>query len=273
MPAERCGRPSVVLGGVIAWRFWAQLVFIDGLLQVLPAGASSLSLRSPEIATYTYNVLCTQNHCINPVFPATTEFGRSVFATQENRTWKCASSHNSWRSSGFCSKIVSAYHFALPDGGPEVTEEELLQEQSRQAMRAYVTHVTGMGRDFWRLTEPWEHDDCIQAVWKMSCYAHFPRCNYISAGQYLRPCASTCQNYLKACQVRCCDEGVQCVFSHRREMPDGTVEQEDGFAPEVGPALGCTGAAVGLRKATTWLWLYPVMSMLLALPGERSSAV
>lgn len=260
-----------MLGRLTAWRFWAWLVFVVGLLQVLPAGASLLSFRSPEVATYTYNALCFQQNCINPVFPAITEFGRSVFASNENRTWNCAASHNSWRSAGFCAKVVSAYHFALPDGGSESTEEELMREQSRQAMRAYVTHVTGMGRDFWRLTEPWEHDECIQAVWKMACYTHFPRCNALSAGQYLRPCASTCQSYLSACQVQCCDEGVKCVFSHRRELPDGTVEEEDGFAPRTGPSLECTGAAAGLREAATWLWLCSLVSLVVALPVEWNS--
>ena len=31
---------------------------------------------------------------------------------------------------------------------------------------------------------------------------------------YLRPCAGTCHEYVNACQVQCCDEGVQCVFTH-----------------------------------------------------------
>merc|ERR1719373_205827 len=140
-------------------------------------------------------------------------------------------------------------------------------------MRAFVTHVSGLGRDFWRLTEPWKHDDCIQAVWRMACWTHFPRCNAFAAGQYVRPCASTCMNYVKACEVQCCDESVQCVYSHRREMPDGTVEEEDGFTPETGPSMWCTGAAVGLREASAWLWLFSLMSLVIALPGEQGSAV
>jgi len=200
-----------------------------------------------------------------------TEFGRSVFASNGNRTWRCASSHNAWRSSSFCGKVIAAYPFALPEGGLAATEEERIREQSRQAMRAYVTHVTGLGRDFWRLTEPWKHEDCIQAVWRMACYTHFPRCDGVSQS-YLRPCASTCQNYLKACEVSCCDEGVKCVFNHRRELPDGTVEQEDGFFPAAGPSAWCTGAAVSLRDAPRRSWLYLLMSFLLALAGERGLA-
>lgn len=196
-------------------------------------------------AEYTTNSICVEKNCINPVFPALRKFNKNVLDTNQNRTWTCASSHNAWRGAGMCEKVVAGYHFALPvpEDGEELSEESLVRRQARDAVEAYVAHVSGMGRDFWTLTEPWKHDQCVQAVWRMACFTHFPRCNQLADGQYLRPCASSCQNYLHQCKVSCCDEGVQCVFTHHRQQPDGQLQVEEGYINHAGPSLLCTGAA------------------------------
>mmetsp|Transcript_85813 Transcript_85813/g.246293 ORF Transcript_85813/g.246293 Transcript_85813/m.246293 type:complete len:254 (+) Transcript_85813:164-925(+) len=227
--------------------------------------ATSLSLRTGgavKAATYTWNSLCVERNCINPVFPAMHEFGNNILTENSNRTWSCAVKRTAADSAQFCHRVVAGYHFSVPqDVDLDGTEEAVVREQDRRALRAYVAHVTGLGRDFWRLTEPWNHDDCIQEVWRMACWTHFPRCNRIVEGQYLRPCASTCSNYIKACQVSCCDESVQCVFNRREEMADGTLRDEDGYADHTSPSPLCTGSALGLRGPLWW------MALLLLLPG------
>merc|ERR1719326_644987 len=114
-------------------------------------------------------------------------------------------------------------------------------------MNAYVGHLSAMGFDFWDHTTPWDSDDeCIKSVWKMSCYTHFPRCNEINQGKYLAPCASECQGYLKKCGVECCDEGVQCVFTHEKQFSNGTTIYEHGYPDHKGPSPLCTGGACSL---------------------------
>mmetsp|Transcript_2966 Transcript_2966/g.8445 ORF Transcript_2966/g.8445 Transcript_2966/m.8445 type:complete len:278 (+) Transcript_2966:128-961(+) len=218
----------------------------------LVASAEGASVENSVIhhvfraAQYTRDATCIPNNCINPVFPAMSQFGKSTLEANANRTWRCVDDYTAWRRAGFCSEVLSHYQFSIPDvpetsQGP--TADELMWDQSREAMRSYVAHLTGMGRDFWQLTEPWKEDSCIQSIWKMACYTYFPRCNKLVTGRYLRPCASTCNNYVKACDVRCCDEGAQCVFVHRREKVNGDIEQEEGYDGHAGPSPFCTGGA------------------------------
>ena len=61
--------------------------------------------------------------------------------------------------------------------------------------------------------------------------------------EYIRPCKSSCQNYIKACSVECCDESVQCVFDHQKHMSKTTVLATSGYEPHDGPSTFCTGSA------------------------------
>lgn len=240
-------------------------------MQPLPALASSSALvRAVENAlVYTTNSLCFERYCINPIFPGMRKYGRSVLAANENRTWRCVRHHDeAWRGAGFCQQAVSEYEFALPEPEGDQTEKELAHQQARKALEAYVAHITGMGRDFWSVEAPWLQDKCIQAVWRMSCYTYFPRCNRGAEDVYLRPCASTCQSYVSSCQVTCCDEGVRCVFDHRKQLPDGTTESEEGYINHAGPSSLCTGAAA--RPGAPRLLGLP--TLLAALAGLAASA-
>jgi len=209
-----------------------------------------------RVAEYTTNSVCIKKNCINPIFPAMHKFGKSVLTANQNRTWNCAASHSAWQNAGMCKQVVSGYHFALPvptDGDDDISEEELVRQQAREAVQAYVAHIAGMGRDMWVLTEPWKHDECIQAVWRMACMTYFPRCNQLEPSHYLRPCSSTCETYIRECKVSCCDEGVQCVFTHQSQMRDGSVEVEEGYINHAGPSLLCTGAAGPWAQPKAWV--------------------
>ncbi|CAE7265394.1 unnamed protein product [Symbiodinium pilosum] len=140
----------------------------------------------------------------------------------------------------FCEKAISSYSFAIPAEG-EGGHEHVIRMQMQRAVNSYVAHLRGIGKDFWEYQEPWKEDACVQAIWKMACYTHFPRCSDKDKAKYLRPCASACQGYLEACQVNCCDDGNKCVFTHHKKLSDGGSLVEKGYDHRAGPSPFCTG--------------------------------
>merc|ERR1719401_513146 len=85
----------------------------------------------------------------------------------------------------------------------------------------YFYHLSGLGIEAWDHTEPSEDSfhplrPCARSVARMACFTLFPKAsNFASNGgevSYVRPCRSSCENYVKACNVECCDEGVTCVW-------------------------------------------------------------
>jgi hypothetical protein len=211
----------------------------------------SLEQQDPNMQTklvtkqvYTTNPMCIRNYCVNPVIPGLMQFGQNVLSMNEQRTWNCMESNNMWKLAGICKRVVMGYNFALPaatiDGQP-APQADVAVAQARQALSAYVAHLSGMGFDFWTYREPWKKNECIQSIWRMACYTHFPRCNTIEQGKYLRPCGGSCTNYISKCGVECCDDGLQCEFTHARKMEDGTAVIEEGYSPHKGPSPLCTG--------------------------------
>jgi len=208
---------------------------------------SSKFLGDTHEQHYTRNLICMPNYCVNPVFPGLMQLGENVLTLNANKTWSCPAKQL-WRQAGICSRVVLGYNFALPSGmvdaeGKPVSAADLAVAQGREALKAYVAHLSGMGLELWENTEPWNANECIQSVWKMACYTHFPKCDRQDETNYLRPCSSGCKNYLSACAVQCCDEGVQCLFEHRREAPDGSVQVDQGYSKHMGPSALCTGVA------------------------------
>jgi len=199
---------------------------------------------APSTAMYTKNTVCVKSNCVNPVIPGLMQFGENVMTKNSNISWKCTERTDRWKLAGICKRVVLGYHFAVPDsgGGPSPQEDPVLG-QAKKALVAYVAHLAGIGFDFWDYKEPWKQDDCIQSIWKMACYTYFPLCNQVEGGKYLRPCKSSCENFLASCKVRCCDEGTQCVFTHHRMLSDGTSIVDEGYANHHGPSPMCTGAA------------------------------
>lgn len=197
---------------------------------------------------YTKNTACLPNFCMNPVIPGLMLLGENTLEKNRKQQWTCAGIENTkslFKLGGFCSRVIAAYPFSMPKVSPgsNTTESGAIQKQSYMALQTYVGHLSGMGYDFWDHTTPWdEEDECIKQVWKMSCYTYFPRCNVITPGEYLAPCRSSCENYLSKCQVQCCDEGTQCVFTHATKV-NGKMVYEHGYPNHKGPSPLCTGGA------------------------------
>mmetsp|Transcript_23645 Transcript_23645/g.55126 ORF Transcript_23645/g.55126 Transcript_23645/m.55126 type:complete len:267 (-) Transcript_23645:24-824(-) len=215
--------------------------------------------------SYTQNSVCVKRFCINPVFPAFEYFGESLLSQHSTLNWTCIAGKDVSVLSSFstfCSRVISEYTFSLPSPPQQAAAmTDLIAMQSKQAIQMYAAHLSGMGYDLWDYTKPWEQNDCIQSIWRMSCYTYFPRCNEVEEGRYLRPCRSSCQNYIKSCNVECCDEGLQCVFRERRQREDGSSFIEEGYVDHIGPSPFCTG--FGCKGASLAACFY--FTMLLSL--------
>lgn len=196
---------------------------------------------------YTTNTACHPNYCMNPIFPGLMKFGQNVLMENKKENWVCADIANTptlYKLAGFCSRVLASYPFSTPMPKGNMTQANAIALQTQKALETYVGHLSGMGFDFWDYTDPWKHDDeCIHSVWRMSCYTHFPRCNEIRRGEYLPPCRNSCENYVDKCGVVCCDEGVQCVFTHAKTDADGATVYETGYPDHKGPSPLCTGGA------------------------------
>merc|ERR1719265_2204453 len=79
----------------------------------------------------------------------------------------------------------------------------------------------------------------------MACYTYFPKAAVGTQdgaqSAYIRPCQSSCFNYIRACQVECCDESVQCVFTHTKQLSATTSVETSGYISHDGPSSLCTG--------------------------------
>ncbi|CAK9105864.1 unnamed protein product [Durusdinium trenchii] len=211
----------------------------QGLVAALRLGYISFAA-----GIYTNNPICIKNNCINPIFPGLEDLHRLANTTK----WYCTSMEDTALAIGFCKGAVN-YHIAVPE--PQVPDESsvqaLVRKQDRAANTAYFAHLNGLGKDPWEHPDPENSDDCIRSIWKMVCYTYFPRaepgCARGSLMEYIRPCQSSCANYINACSVECCDESVQCVFTHQKKLTKTTVLATSGYEPHDGPSSFCTGSA------------------------------
>jgi len=213
---------------------------------LLLAVLSAVNLRVSDAIIrelYTTNAVCKQQYCVNPVFPALQDLPKL-----EKSSWQKRSLGNVSQWIGFCSSFVD-YDVALPgkvvqlDGkssalttaavsdenassllsiGAETSLKEIVASQDQQAAKMYFFHLSGMG------IEPWDHRSpdedsshplrsCARSVARMACYTYFPAALQIlkdgTEVRYKRPCSSSCQSYIEACGVECCDESAACVWS------------------------------------------------------------
>lgn len=215
-----------------------------------------LGSGSGSAAKYSTNSMCVPSKCVNPVFPALKTNGSgSLFQLQKTRQWTCVNDPQAHKLTKFCQPIVQGYNFAVPKGEDgAMLLPDVLRAQDREAISSYVAHVAGLGFDLWQFREPWKgNNDCMRSIWKIACFAHFPKCNEVDGASYLKPCKSSCQNYIRSCGVECCDEGVQCVFEHTQKLADGTVLTEEGFEGHLGPSPLCTGNAVRQLGGFAWM--------------------
>mmetsp|Transcript_18503 Transcript_18503/g.52351 ORF Transcript_18503/g.52351 Transcript_18503/m.52351 type:complete len:291 (+) Transcript_18503:131-1003(+) len=260
---------------------------------------------------YTTNSVCRQRYCVNPAFPALTEIPRL-----EGLKWfkRNRSAISPWME--FCGSMVD-YDPAVPEAanvsrlarymqamedkrqGLPVLDDalpvlqpvlrEAVAQHDKEALKMYFYHLAGMG------IEPWDHTvparvshnptrPCARSVARMVCFTFFPQAlPTLLEGQevpYLRPCRNSCENYLEACGVECCDDGVTCVWDALRPRDDAEttavntakrtqglggreVLLQTGYIDAAGPCLQCTGgspagagAAAALVLLVLQLWAY-----------------
>jgi len=226
-----------------------RLVMLMGDLQI------AVGMLGKEL--FTTNAICKTQYCINPVFPGVQDLDRL-----ENSRWTCQEKEAVLAKMSFCHGAVD-YNVALPAIEPGGTQggsiDTLVRAQEGAAVTAFAYHLSGMGLEAWDHTRPSEgSSDCVKSVWRMVCYTYFPRaaqgCKTGQETKYLRPCHSSCQNYIHECGVECCDESVQCVFSHDRPINETASVRTSGYSNFDGPSPYCTGAASS-HSLSKWLLL------------------
>merc|ERR1719247_1668226 len=141
-------------------------------------------------------------------------------------------------------------------------------------------HLAGMNVEAWEHKHPEEGDNpCTEAVWKMVCHTYFPRAqtgcktNPPEPTKLLRPCKNVCQSYVKACQVQCCDESVECVDTSKVSLVDGTEMETRRYHEESGPSHLCTGAASRQSPGVISAIMAVLALLQLALPGSCREGV
>eukprot|EP00450_Noctiluca_scintillans_P026054 CAMPEP_0194512298 /NCGR_PEP_ID=MMETSP0253-20130528/44237_1 /TAXON_ID=2966 /ORGANISM="Noctiluca scintillans" /LENGTH=224 /DNA_ID=CAMNT_0039355719 /DNA_START=34 /DNA_END=708 /DNA_ORIENTATION=- len=192
---------------------------------------------------YTTNAICQAHHCINPVFPAL-----NVLDEMDRQVW--IQSANVSKNAPFCGPFLK-YSVALPVNTTPAAQDNL-------ASKAYFYHLSAMGLEPWDHLNPseergFQQAPCIKQVAKMVCYTHFPvgdwRMPEGNAVAYRRPCAHSCQAYVDACGVRCCDESVQCVFNY--QPLDGVGLLEKGYTEKTDSEVEmCTGSLAAPSAVT-----------------------
>jgi len=252
---------------------------------------SALSISTEFLAVmrsynYSTNALCSKKNCINPIFP-----GMEDLSHLEKARWLSSSLTKTLPHLGFCKNAIN-YDPALPlPVTGDATLEYMAGRQDNAAATMYYFHLSGLGLDAWDYTKPeWSSNDCISSIWRMACYTYFPRAQVgVPEGaiqNYIRPCQSSCQNYVRACGVQCCDESVQCVFSHTSYIKEpesrewysySTAAQKliktQGYEPHDGPSSLCTGASH--RSATplsSCIWGLVMMKVLFSIDAAAISS-
>jgi len=207
---------------------------------------------------YTTNAICRRKYCVNPIFPGLEDLHRL-----DGVKWVSAKLSKTAPTMNFCRGAIN-YNPALPLGSVQMSLAEVVKKQEQAAITMYTYHLSGMGLEFWDHTKPeYDDDDCIKAVWRMTCYTYFPKAQVgTKEGQesaYLRPCQSSCYNYIRACQVECCDESVQCVFEHEKQLSSTKRITQTGYIQTDGPSSVCTGGARRGHGMPFWIILICIM--------------
>merc|ERR1719272_676902 len=144
----------------------------------------------------------------------------------------------------FCKNAVT-YDPALPAVSDSL--KRLVQRQDNAAATTFYYHLYALGFEAWDYQKPEFANDCIKSIWRMACYTYFPRAQVGTMDgaytKYIRPCQSSCMNYVRTCGVECCDESVQCVFSHTKAISHTQNVTSEGYLPHDGPSTLCTGGA------------------------------
>lgn len=242
-----------------------RLVVLMGVLQ------SAAAMLGKHL--FTTNAICKPQYCINPVFPGVQDLGRL-----ENSKWVCEERASVLAQMNFCRGAID-YHPALPAVASEEKNSgiaALVKAQESAAATTFAYHLSGMGLEAWDHTRPSEgSSSCVKSVWRMACYTYFPRaemgCKTGQETNYLRPCRSSCQNYIQECGVECCDESVQCVFSYDRPINKTASVKASGYSNFEGPSQYCTGAASSQPSSRWLLLVLALLHLSFLTPGDVNS--
>jgi len=216
---------------------------------------------------YTTNAICGKKNCINPVFPGMEDLHRL-----QQAKFVCSSLQKTSQHMGFCRNAIT-YDPGLPvPSGGSASVKKMVQRQDNAASTMFYFHLSGLGLEAWDYQKPEFANDCVKSIWRMVCYTYFPRaeigCQDGAFTNYIRPCQSSCQNYVRSCGVECCDESVQCVFSHKKSISPSQTVTTEGYLPHDGPSSLCTGAAQRSSKPFGVIFLaVVVLVMALSLQG------
>jgi len=233
-------------------------ILLAGAWQAAEASVASTALSAIREA-YTTNAICKKNNCINPIFPGMEDLHRL-----QQASWITSSLQKVAPSMGFCKNAIT-YDPALPAPNGE-SVKQLVQRQDNAASTMFYYHATGLGLEAWDYQKPELASDCVQSIWRMTCFTYFPRAEIGSQdgaiSQFIRPCQSSCMNYVRSCAVECCDESVQCVFSHTKAISATQKVTSEGYVPHDGPSSMCTG---GTRRSAAplglGLWVLMVLKV------------
>jgi len=227
-----------------------------------------VALVAASAGPYSYDQMCVSFRCVNPIFPAMRVMGEDFLAAQDERDWACVKDARADLYLGFCRGMVR-YEFAVPvQNGTNKEVGPLIRAEEDKALKQYFQHLSGLKLDAFDYRDP-RADPCSESIWRMVCQAHFPKCNVLAESKYLRPCASSCHDYVEKCGVECCDESVQCSWTKEITKADGSSAVESGFVAHAPPSTFCTGDVVGAAARSSLLLALAA----LALEGRSSSGV
>lgn len=218
---------------------------------------------------YTTNAICRRKYCVNPIFPGLEDLHRL-----DKAKWVCATLQKTAPAMSFCKGAIN-YNPSLPaPAGGDSSLAQLVKKQEQAAITMFAYHLSGLGIEYWDHTRPdLSDDDCIKSVWRMTCFTYFPKsgvgCKEGQEGKYLRPCQSSCFNYIRACGVECCDESVQCVFQHTKKLSKDQEVKTEGYVDHDGPSSMCTG---GARRRTDYSFWILVICIFFSLFGQSDAA-
>eukprot|EP00927_Polykrikos_kofoidii_P035693 TRINITY_DN3023_c0_g1_i2.p1 TRINITY_DN3023_c0_g1~~TRINITY_DN3023_c0_g1_i2.p1 ORF type:complete len:574 (-),score=63.23 TRINITY_DN3023_c0_g1_i2:63-1784(-) len=231
------------------------------LFVLLPSTFREAAGRRGE-ESYTSNAICRENACINPLFPGINDLPRL-----EAMPWQCQTNVVAKSYMNFCKDAI-IYDPALPSpNGTSAPMNLIVKAQDDAASTMFFFHLSGLGYDAWDHPAPQNSSDpCVRQVWKMVCFTYFPKsdagCASGSETPYRRPCGSCCANYLRACEVECCDESPKCTFEHHVDLGDGKSLVQTGYPDVEAPSALCTGLSSGGHTS-----LRAPLALLLSLLG------
>mmetsp|Transcript_32890 Transcript_32890/g.83274 ORF Transcript_32890/g.83274 Transcript_32890/m.83274 type:complete len:294 (-) Transcript_32890:119-1000(-) len=256
---------------------------------------AAVPVRAAIHELYTTNSVCSTKYCINPIFPALAEL-----PIQEAKTWSKQSLANVSTLMSFCGQMVD-YDIAVSSEtessllersktlekrfaqGGVVTDAEAMASSSsiknavltadRSAARQYFYHLQGMGIEAWDHVDPMQESShplrpCARTVAKLVCYTFFPMApSSLADGQevaYIKPCRTSCQNYLDTCGTTCCDEDQSCMWDSdspvkTQDVSGGQVLVQTGYE---GAGRLCTGSMAAPLPRSTAQLLLPLVALL-----------